>query len=78
MLTRPEIEQVQQKAIGKVCWLEHLAANDGRLILWNEDGALATWWDAEHDQEEQAQAARLTAFINDEWRAKQRAAGLSE
>lgn len=78
MLTKAECQEIHKKAQGRV-WLEHLAANDGRLKLYDESGTcLHCWWNAEFDDQEQSQAARLCAFINDEWRAKQRAKAASK
>jgi hypothetical protein len=72
MLTKEECQAIGKQAHGRV-WLEHLAVNDARLVLFDEDdNALHIWMSAEYDKEEQAQAARLCAYINDEWRVAKR------
>jgi hypothetical protein len=64
MLDRNQCLEIHKKNAGKLVWLDQLAANDGRLILRNEDGLLYAFMDSEWDQEEQAQAARLCAAVN--------------
>lgn len=64
MLNKQECQTIHERNAGKRVWLEFLCANDGRLVLMNEDETLHTWLAAEYDQEEQAQAARLCAAVN--------------
>lgn len=64
ILSREECLKIHQKNAGKLVWLENLAINDGRIVLKNDSETLHVFWSAEYDQEEQAQAARLCAAIN--------------
>lgn len=64
MLTKEECQELHKRNAGKRVWLEMIACNDGRLVLCNESENLHCWWDAEYDQDEQAQAARLCASMN--------------
>ncbi len=71
LLSNEECQEIYQKTKDKRCWLEMMASNDGRINLVNEDGILTSWWNAEFDEEEQAQAARLCAILNREYNYSQ-------
>lgn len=64
MLNREECLVLHKKNAGKICWLEMLCVNDGRMVLRNDAETLYVFMEAEYDQEQQAQAARLCAAIN--------------
>ena len=65
MLTQEQCQTLYPLQKGQFVFLRYLAINDGRLGLFREDGEmLCCWMDAEWLQEEQAQAARLCACLN--------------
>jgi hypothetical protein len=65
MLNNLECVVLHKKNAGRICWLEMLCVNDGRIVLKNDVETLHVFMHAEYDQEEQAQAARLCAAINE-------------
>ena len=64
MLNKDECMAIHERNNYKRAWLEPLCANDHRLVLRNEEEILTCWHLSEVDKEEQAQAARLCAGLN--------------
>jgi hypothetical protein len=65
-MERNEVEKLIEKAKGRIVHLRHAAMNDGRLVLHAGHEIIHVWMSAEWAAEEQAEAARVCAYINDE------------
>lgn len=66
MLDKNQCLEIHKKNRGRLCYLDYLAINDLRILLKNNTETLHVFMSAEHDKEEQAQAARLCAAINNQ------------
>ncbi len=64
MLTKEECLALHQKNKGRICYIDDLGINDGRMILRNSEEVLHAFMSSEWDETEQAQCARLCQAIN--------------